>query len=141
MAGTEAREELLKLKSTYVQAHVRNTVTIVGVIEKHQISQHWDMAWRSWRRTHDDDEGAREAVVSDGKSKEEWRCKFFLPYCLFVARSDKKNESQRKCQQKPIVLFFVQIRTDQRRLSSELELSQAAELSWASRRAKLSEPA
>jgi hypothetical protein len=44
MAGTEAREELLKLKSTYVQAHVRNTVTIVGVIEKHQISQHWDMA-------------------------------------------------------------------------------------------------
>jgi hypothetical protein len=38
------RETLPKLKIRHVQTHVRDPVTIVGVIEKHLTSQHWDMA-------------------------------------------------------------------------------------------------
>jgi hypothetical protein len=35
-----AREKLPKTKTT----HARDPVTIVGAIEKHQTSQHWNMA-------------------------------------------------------------------------------------------------
>jgi hypothetical protein len=74
------------MKSTHVQTHARNPVTIVGAIEKHRTSQHSDRVWRNQRRTHGDDESAGAAAVGDGESAE-----FFLvPYCLFVARSDKK---------------------------------------------------
>jgi hypothetical protein len=43
-AGKLAREKIPKTKCTHVQMHVRNPVTIVGVIEEHQTSQHWDRA-------------------------------------------------------------------------------------------------
>jgi hypothetical protein len=46
-AGKLTREKILKTKSTHVQMHVRNPVTIVGAIEEHRTSQHWDRAWRS----------------------------------------------------------------------------------------------
>jgi hypothetical protein len=36
------REKLLKSKNVYVETHVRNAVTIVEAIEKHQTSQHGD---------------------------------------------------------------------------------------------------
>jgi hypothetical protein len=39
-----AREKISKMKSTHVQTHARNTVTIVGVDEEHQTSQYWDRA-------------------------------------------------------------------------------------------------
>jgi hypothetical protein len=38
------REKILKTKSTHVQAHARNPVMIVGVVEEHWTSQHWDRA-------------------------------------------------------------------------------------------------
>jgi hypothetical protein len=41
-AGKLAREEIPKSKSAHVQTHARNPVTIVGGIEKHHASQHWD---------------------------------------------------------------------------------------------------
>jgi hypothetical protein len=39
-----AREKISKTKSTHVQTHVRNLVTIVGAVEEHRTSQHWDRA-------------------------------------------------------------------------------------------------
>jgi hypothetical protein len=42
--GQLACEELPKMKSTYVQTHVRNPITIVDAIENHWASQYWDMA-------------------------------------------------------------------------------------------------
>jgi hypothetical protein len=41
-----------------------NPVTIVGAVEEHQTSQHWDMTWRSWRRNHDDGESRRAAAAA-----------------------------------------------------------------------------
>jgi hypothetical protein len=41
-AGKLAREKIPKTKSTHVQTHVRNPVTIVGAVEEHRTSQHWD---------------------------------------------------------------------------------------------------
>jgi hypothetical protein len=43
-AGKLAREKIPKMKSTHVQTHARNLVTIVGAVEEHWTSQHWDMA-------------------------------------------------------------------------------------------------
>jgi hypothetical protein len=43
-AGKLACEKLPKVKTAHVQMYVRNPVTIVGVIEEHQTSQHWDRA-------------------------------------------------------------------------------------------------
>jgi hypothetical protein len=39
-AGKLAREKIPKMKSTYVQMHTRNPVTIVGAIKEHRTSQH-----------------------------------------------------------------------------------------------------
>jgi hypothetical protein len=60
-AGKLTREEIPKSKSAHVQTHARNPVTIVGVIEKHRTSQHWDRACRS-RRTHGDGESTSAAT-------------------------------------------------------------------------------
>jgi hypothetical protein len=78
-AGMLAREKIPKTKSTHVQTHARNPVTIVGAIEEHRASQHWDRALRSRRRTHGDGERARAATGSDGESVEEKREQFFFP--------------------------------------------------------------
>jgi hypothetical protein len=43
-AGKLANEKIPETKSTHVQTHARNLVTIVGAIEEHRTSQHWDMA-------------------------------------------------------------------------------------------------
>jgi hypothetical protein len=43
-AGKLTREKIPKTKSTHVQMHARNPVTIVGVIEEYWTSQHWDRA-------------------------------------------------------------------------------------------------
>jgi hypothetical protein len=40
---------------------------IVGVIEKHRTSQHWNKAWRSWR-SYGDGESARRVAAGDGES-------------------------------------------------------------------------
>jgi hypothetical protein len=40
-AGKLAREKILKTKSTHVQMHARNPVTIVGAVEEHRTSKHW----------------------------------------------------------------------------------------------------
>jgi hypothetical protein len=37
-------EKIPKTKSMHVQTHARNPVTIVGAIEEHRTSQHWDRA-------------------------------------------------------------------------------------------------
>jgi hypothetical protein len=74
-----AREKIPKTKSTHVQTHARNPVTIVGAIEEHRASQHWDRALRSRRRTHGNGERARAAAGSDGESVEEKREQFFFP--------------------------------------------------------------
>jgi hypothetical protein len=42
--GKLAHEELPKIKTMHVQTYVRNSVMVVGAIEKHQTSQHWDRA-------------------------------------------------------------------------------------------------
>jgi hypothetical protein len=68
-----AHKKIPKSKTTYVQMHARDSVLIVGAIEKHRISQDWDKAWRSQGRTHDDDESARAAAASDGESEDEKR--------------------------------------------------------------------
>jgi hypothetical protein len=39
-----AREKIPKTKSTHVQMHARNPVTIVGAVEEHRTLQHWDSA-------------------------------------------------------------------------------------------------
>jgi hypothetical protein len=41
-AGKLAREKIPKAKSTHVQTHARNPDMIVGAIEEHRTSQHWD---------------------------------------------------------------------------------------------------
>jgi hypothetical protein len=41
-AGKLTREKILKTKSMHVQTHARNPVTIVGAVEEHRTSQHWD---------------------------------------------------------------------------------------------------
>jgi hypothetical protein len=38
--GKLVREKIPKSKSTHVQTHARNPITIVGAIEKHRTSQH-----------------------------------------------------------------------------------------------------
>jgi hypothetical protein len=43
-AGKLAREKIPKIKSTHVQTHARNPVTIVGAVEENQTSQHRDRA-------------------------------------------------------------------------------------------------
>jgi methionine synthase II (cobalamin-independent) len=43
-AGKLTREKIPKMKSTHVQTHARNPVTIFDVVEEHRILQHWDMA-------------------------------------------------------------------------------------------------
>jgi hypothetical protein len=40
LAGKLTREKIPKMKSTHVQMHARNPVTIVGAVEEHQTSQH-----------------------------------------------------------------------------------------------------
>jgi hypothetical protein len=59
-AGKLTREKIPQSKTTYVQTRARDQVAIVGVIEKHRSSQHWDEARRSQRRSHEDGESARE---------------------------------------------------------------------------------
>jgi hypothetical protein len=39
-AGKLTREKIPKTKSTHVQTHARNPVTIVGVVKEHRTSQH-----------------------------------------------------------------------------------------------------
>jgi hypothetical protein len=56
-AGKLAREKIPK-------THVRNPVTIVGAVEEHRTTQHWDRAWRSQRRNHDDGESVRAAAAA-----------------------------------------------------------------------------
>jgi hypothetical protein len=63
-------EELPKMKSTYVQTHVRNPITIVDAIENHWASQYWDMAWRS-----------RQEPIATMKAKRKSGMSSFLPYC------------------------------------------------------------
>jgi hypothetical protein len=43
-AGKLTREKISKMKPTHVQTHARNLVTIVGAVEEHRTSQHWDRA-------------------------------------------------------------------------------------------------
>jgi hypothetical protein len=40
MAGKLTCEKIPKAKTTHMLTHARNSVTIVGVIEKHRTSQH-----------------------------------------------------------------------------------------------------
>jgi hypothetical protein len=54
-----AREKIPKPKTTHVQTYARDSITIVGAIEKHRTSQDWDGAGRSQRRTHGDGESVR----------------------------------------------------------------------------------
>jgi hypothetical protein len=58
--GKLTREKIPQSKTTYVKTRARDPVVIVGVIEKHCSSQHWDEVRRSQKRFHDDDESARE---------------------------------------------------------------------------------
>jgi hypothetical protein len=52
------------MKFMHVQMHARNQVMIVGAVEEHQASQHWDKACRSQRRNHDNGESGRAAAAT-----------------------------------------------------------------------------
>jgi hypothetical protein len=87
---------------------VRDPVTIVGVIKKHQISQDWDRAWRNQRRIYGDGESTRAAVVGDGESvTEKWHKQIFLPtYCTFLPQEVTTHVAKENSNREPVVVFL-----------------------------------
>jgi hypothetical protein len=51
-----------------MQTHARDPVTVVGAIEKHPTSQHWN---RAWQGSHGDGESVRGTTAGNGESSRE----------------------------------------------------------------------
>jgi hypothetical protein len=110
-----------------MQTHVRDPVTLVGAIEKHQTSQGWNRAERSRRRiygddestrtaTAGDDESTRTATAGDSKSTRKSGAIFFLvPYCSLSGNIKRRMENGQQ-ETRTVTLFLSFLLSQQNKL-------------------------
>jgi hypothetical protein len=99
-----------------MQTHVRDPVTLVSAIEKHQTSQDWNGAERSRRRIYGDDESTRTATAGDSKSTRKSGAIFFLvPYCSLSGNIKRRMENGQQ-ETRTVTLFLSFLLSQQNKL-------------------------